>query len=179
MANEFEVKFRGRIGPDVRDDKSIRLLNRMFEWTDEGIIVEGDQRHAEIIAQQCGVDGDAKSVATPGEVNEAGNDQELSPEHATTYRANVARGNFLSQDRSDFQFAVKELNRSMSRPTDTDWNKLKRLVRYLKDKTRSRILYECQGPVKGIINVTVFTDSDFAGCRKTRRSSGVVFFVLY
>ena len=32
----------------------------------------------------------------------------LSPEDATNFRAMAARGNFLSQDRGDIQYATKE-----------------------------------------------------------------------
>ena len=49
ISEKFEIKFRGRIGPSSKDEKSIRLLNRVFEWTEEGIIIEADQRHAELI----------------------------------------------------------------------------------------------------------------------------------
>ena len=38
----FEVKFRGRLGPEQKDDKSIRILNRVVSWTRD----EADQRHA-------------------------------------------------------------------------------------------------------------------------------------
>ena len=44
--------------------------------------------------------------------------EELLPEHdIKLYRALVARANYLAQDRSDIQFSVKELARSMSSPT--------------------------------------------------------------
>ena len=66
IKSRFEVKFRGRIGPSEKDDKSIRLLNRVFEWTPEGIVVEADQRHAELIVQDLGLNERTKSVSTPG-----------------------------------------------------------------------------------------------------------------
>ena len=31
IQGEFDVKFRGRIGPGPQDEKAIRLLNRVFE----------------------------------------------------------------------------------------------------------------------------------------------------
>ena len=37
ISKRFEVKFRGRIGPDVGDDKSIRILNRVITWDVRGI----------------------------------------------------------------------------------------------------------------------------------------------
>ena len=54
---------------------------------------------------------------------------ELDPVRATKYRAAVARGNYMSQDRSDVQYAIKELSRGMSKPIEEDWEKLKRLGR--------------------------------------------------
>ena len=41
----------------------------------------------------------------------------LGKEAATRYRALVARGIYLPQDRSDMAYAVKELSRGMARPT--------------------------------------------------------------
>ena len=129
----FEVKFRGRIGPDVEDEKHIRILNRVVQWTDEGLEYEADQRHAEIIVNKLGLEMNSKGVSTPGCKRECdpSEENELDTKDATTYRALVARGNYLSQDRSDIQFAVKELCRSMSNPTEGDWTALKRLGRYL------------------------------------------------
>ena len=42
--------------------------------------------------------------------------EELGSKEATMYRAMVARGNYLAQDRSDVQVAIKELSRGMSCP---------------------------------------------------------------
>ena len=70
----------------------------------------------------------ASEIESPG--------RELEGHEATMYRAIVARANYLSQDRSDIQYAVKELSRSMSSPTVSDWNALKRLGRYLLNKER-------------------------------------------
>ena len=160
-----------------KEDKAIRLLNRIFEWTPEGIVIEADQRHAEIIAKDLELDDRSKSVTTPG-VKERSGDyekgyEELESWKATMFRANVARANYLSQDRSDIQYATKELCRKMSKPTEEDWQKLKRLGRYLVDKTRWRIIYEYQPRPE---DVTISVDTDFAGCQRTRKSTsgGVV-----
>ena len=52
MSEQFDIKCRGRLGPASGDDKSIRLLNRIIEWTVEGISYEADQRHVDIIISQ-------------------------------------------------------------------------------------------------------------------------------
>ena len=56
LKKRFECKHRGRIGPGDKDDKSIRILNRVVEWTEEGISYEADQRHAEIIMAGLGLE---------------------------------------------------------------------------------------------------------------------------
>ena len=93
-----------------------------------------------------GLDGTNKPVTTPGirRDEELGDDQELSGPDATAYRAMVARGNYLAQDRSDIQFTIKELSRTMASPTIGDWKDVKRLARYLSDKRRVRVRFGYQ-----------------------------------
>ena len=51
---------------------------------------------------------------------------------ATRFRAVAARANYLSGDRPDIQYSVKEICRRMAKPVKGDWDKLIRLVRYLR-----------------------------------------------
>ena len=51
ISHRFEVKFRGRSGPSPGNQGSIRIVNRVVQWTNDGISYEADQRHAEIIVQ--------------------------------------------------------------------------------------------------------------------------------
>ena len=65
----------------------------------------------------------SKSASTPGvKVNKAElrdvTDQLLEGDRASMYRACVARGIYLSQDRSDILFATKELSRRMASPRE-------------------------------------------------------------
>ena len=48
---------------------------------------------------------------------------------ATKFRAVAARLNYLSPDRPDIQYAVKETARRMSAPKTSDWQALRRIVR--------------------------------------------------
>ena len=58
----------GRIGPEPEDGKSMRLLNRVIEWRDDGINLEADQRHAEIIIKELGLlDANGSDVPGPKE----------------------------------------------------------------------------------------------------------------
>ena len=51
---KYEIKHQ-RIGPGPRDNKVVRILNRVVQWDDSGIKYEADQRHAEIIVKRLGL----------------------------------------------------------------------------------------------------------------------------
>ena len=92
----------------------------------------------------------------------------LTAESATTYRALAARCNYLAQDRADISFASKELCRDFSAPTIRSWIRLKRLIRYLQGAPRLVYHYACQQRPEVL---SIYVDTDFAGCRVTRRST--------
>ena len=175
IQTEFEVTFRGRIGPSPKDTKSIKLLNRVIEWNDEGISYEADQRHTDMIIGMLGYKvGESKSLKVPGEKFILGeNEEPISSAESTQFRAIVARANYLAQDRSDIMFAVKELTRHMAKPSVASWGMLKRLGRYLLGASRVSLQFKYQSAYK---HVDVWTDSDWAGDRLERKSTsgGVV-----
>ena len=75
MQKKYSLKVRGRLGPEKRDDKSIRILNRIVRWTEDGVELEADPRHAEILVEQMGLQR-AKGVSTPGVKPEAKHEEE-------------------------------------------------------------------------------------------------------
>jgi hypothetical protein len=173
VTNKFEAKVKGRIGPARNDLKSTRVLNRLVQWTREGIEYEAYQRHAEIIIQELGLQEGSKSVNTPGESSKRkdapeDDEVELSPTERTWYRGMVARGNYLAQDRCDIQYAIKELSRGMQNSSKAHARALKRLGRYLIGKTRYVILFRRQA---GGAALHTQVDTDHAGCLKTRKST--------
>ena len=159
---------RGRLGPEGNDDKSIRILNRIVTWKEDGIHYEADQRHAEIIIKQLGLRENSNQLSTPGSKTLEDNERKLGTKESTLYRGIVARANYLCQDRTDIEFATKELCRKMAAPTVGDWEALKRLGRYLIGKSRSVIKFGYQSN-PGTIDI--WTDTDFAGCKRTRKST--------
>ena len=108
LRKHFEFKVSGRLGSDKDDDKAVRILNRTAQWTSEGIVLESDTRHTEIVVKQLGFDGDkparasrlkssVKSVSTPG-IKETPPEKEvlLSKSQASMYRSIVMRINYLA-----------------------------------------------------------------------------------
>ena len=100
-------------------------------------------------------------------------DPQLGPEDARLYRGVAARFNYLAPDRPDIGFSVKEAARAMCAPRKSHLGLLKKISKYLKGAPRLVSHFRWQA-TQG--TVTAFTDSDWAGCIRTARSTsgGVV-----
>ena len=189
LAKEFSVKTsilgpgaEGRRGEctDGRDDGAgphVRRgvsLGRIIEWHEKGLSWEGDQKHVQKLLEEGGLEL-ANGVLTPGVSPKtspgeasASDEEPLSPQEQKEYRRGAAMLNYVAQDRPDMPFAAKEVSRWMSAPTAGSAASFKRAVRYLRAQPRTRMWYEWQEPVSSL---RVFSDSDWAGCVKTRRST--------
>jgi hypothetical protein len=93
----------------------------------------------------------------------------LRPGDASAYRALAARMNYLAVDRPDLSFATKEICKCMSDPMQHDWEKLKRVARYLIKVPSLSALFPWGNSDDQVLKV--FTDSDWAGDRETRKST--------
>ena len=148
--------------------KSIKALNRKRCWRETGILHQHDVRHVDVLVESLGLEN-GNTVQTP-KVDDVKDENPvwLDSEHISKYRSHVARCLFFSQDRADITFAVNELCQRMSDPSQHSFSKLKRLVRYWKGE-RQRIQVFEFGDMSS--EVTVFSGSDWAGDKETRKSS--------
>ena len=92
----------------------------------------------------------------------------MSGSEGSEYRKVAARLNYMAQDSPDVMFGTKEGCRGMSKPTVGCWRKLKKLARFMVRRVAVRWRFEWQDEGQ---KVKVYTDSDWAGCKKTRKSS--------
>ena len=169
MQEWYEVKIRGVVGPEAGDVKSIDILNRKVTWSQEGIVVEADEKHAQEIMKEMGLSMGSNGIGVPGKRREAKeSEEELNIAETRRFGGLAARANYLAQDRPDIQFAARELCRNMAVPKMDDWDNMKRLGRYLVKNPAMQIIIE--GTVEEMM-VEVYADSDWAGCVRTRRST--------
>ena len=94
-------------------------------------------------------------------------EKELQQHEHTPYRGNVAGFNFLGPDRPDIQYSAKEICRWMSSPTNLGQDALKRLCRFLVGRKRMVFKY----PWQKASTLECYSDTDWAGCPKTRKST--------
>jgi hypothetical protein len=170
MKERFELKVKARLGEGPKDDKETDILGRVVRCTKEGFEYEADPRHREKILEAFGLEDGSKGLTVNGRLEDL--DEEpvpLEPSECTQFRALAARANYLAQDAPELQFAAKEVCRDMARPSVGSWKKLKVLARFVLERVSVRWQFRWQEEVECVLRV--FSDSDWAGCRRTRRST--------
>ena len=143
------------------------IFNRVLEWRDEGIANEADPRHVELILQEMGMQS-CKESDVMGPPPNPTDEILLTVTDITQFRSLAARCNFLASDRVDIQLACKEICRKMAAPTTSDWAILKKMTRYL--EAHPRMIVEFKNPQTSQ-HLTIRVDKDYAGCKRTRRST--------
>ena len=171
LGKHWTVEVRGYLGPPgmAGTKQNIDILNRLVSWTNRGIELEGDPRHAEIIIREMGCSGG--KITTPlvkERVEEVDSADPLSSDDASKYRSVSMRLAYLSQDRPDLQVLAKELAKGLKSPTTAHMQMLKRGARYLQNRPRMIHLFPHQ---RSISRLDIWTDSDHAGCLRTRKST--------
>ena len=145
-----------------------KFLGRLIRYTSAGIEWEADPKQVASLVAEFGLDN-CKGADTPGVKSDVdGSDENMNSADASRFRRGAAKLNYLSQDRVDISFASKEISRHMSSPKIGDDVLLKRVVRYLQKHPRLVISYPWQEDATEIV---AYTDSDWGGCVKTRRST--------
>ena len=166
---KYELTELARLGPGDGDDKEVKILNRVVRWTRAGIEYEADPRQGEKVIAELGLKG-ASPAGTPGikrSFDDALGEKPLDEGKHKIFRGISARANYLAADRPEVQYATKEICRFMAKPTDQGVAALKRLGRYLEG--RRRLIFDY--PFQQASQVEIYSDTDWAGCVKTRRST--------
>ena len=65
MAEWYDIKIRGMMGPDAGDDKEIRILNRVVKWESDKLMYEADDKHVTNILFELGFDENTKGLDMP------------------------------------------------------------------------------------------------------------------
>ena len=116
---------------------------------------------------------ECNKVATPIDKSHADRESSVELNERVPYREAVGTLIYLAVcTRPDIAFAVSVVSQALDRPTKADWERVKRLFKYLKGTAHLCIVYRADQQA-GIL--LTYSDADYAGDLKTRRStSGVV-----
>ena len=182
LAKEWMIEYKGILAPPGRKDsiQEVSHLRRTLRWTDKGIEWEHDGKHIDRVIQFTGLAHGSK-VTTPlvRERLEDGQDMygtdtdlDIEPGEVTGYRSCSMTVAYVAQDRTDLQRTVRELAKGLSQPKQRHMMMLKRCARYLKF---APVLVQVFRYQPKFDTCDAYTDSDYAGCLRTRKSTtGVV-----
>jgi histone deacetylase 1/2 len=92
----------------------------------------------------------------------------LGPEDSSWYRSVVGSLQYLTHTRPDISFAVNKVCQFLSRPTEMHWEAVKRILRYVKGTIDTVLRFRRSS----LLDVSIFTDADWAGCVDDWHSAG-------
>ena len=99
----------------------------------------------------------------------------LNDEEQKVFQSATGTLMYISPDRPDCQFSIRELQKATKNPTYKDMMALIRVARYLSGTKSDGIEFRPGGD--GVI-MNVFSDTDWASCKKTRKSTACATYVL-
>lgn len=157
-------------------------LGREKYTIDDCVVTKPNDKHVQNILGKLGME-DANPGVLPGrklDLTSAGSMEPLSAAEKDIYASCVGSSIYLSQDRADLKFSVKELARRLHAPRRCDFQNLKVFARYLvgtKNYGHVSKLVDGLDP-RDPLPLHAYTDSDWAGCAETRKSSSGEVIVL-
>lgn len=161
---------------------SSEYLGREKYTVDDCIVTKPNEKHVQNILAKLGME-DANAGALPGrklDLTSQGSMEPLSTEEKEIYASCVGSSIYLSQDRADLKYAVKELARRLHSPRRCDYQNLKVFARYLVGTKNYGHVSKLADGLDSCepLPLHAYTDSDWAGCQETRKSSSGEVIVL-
>ena len=151
--------------------KNGKVLGRTKTRLRGAILTAPSPKHAQNIVRAVAISPTAKSQV-PSRKADLSKTELLNAERAARYRSAVGSGIYLSADRRDIAYSVKELARHMSAPRECDWECIEILAKYLQAKPDYvRVTALDADAYEGDLSLDVYSDSDWAGRPETRRST--------
>lgn len=159
-ANSIISQMRDKIELTVSDAR--QYIGLEIDQEDEAITIR-QEKYVEKILKEFEMT-DCKPVKTPSTAESKTSGETTN----APFKEAVGALMFLSNvSRPDISFATGKVARAASKPTNSDWMNVKRILRYLRGTTDIRISY----PRSGSLELRAFSDADYAGDENTRKST--------
>eukprot|EP00435_Cladocopium_sp_Y103_P020520 s28_g5.t1 len=165
VALKKRIKMKTVIHP-MEEGVQFSHLKRTRLITKDGIFLTPRKKYIEDLLKLLGLET-CNPAPTPYPHTEVKDGEKLSAEAAKKYRAATGIALYLSYDRTDIQFSVRELTKDMKDPCDGSMFKLHRLARYLNGTRDHGVWLKKDGEMQ---TLTIHSDTDWANCKKTRKS---------
>ena len=160
---------------------SISFLKRKIEQLSDGLMIAPGTSVESVVSNFEKCFGPARSQKVPCDaaIQQQDMSSMLSARDSKNYRSVVGQLLYLSRDRPDLMFGVKELASAMAKPTVCSVQRLRKLVGYLKQKGDIGLKMQVPEAGKGKIKqggskfwlLESFSDADWSANKTTRRST--------
>ena len=149
FVNKLKEKFDVEISMITKHNDEFSFLKRKYIYVPEGLLVRPGQYATRMIKTFEDKYGPVRKQRLPAtsDIQDADGSNVVPHEDASVFRSIVGMGIYLSQERLDISFAIKELASKMASPTELAVQRARRLVGYLKETEEQRILLPL--PVQG------------------------------
>lgn len=178
---KYTARWESLLGKDNGKKQEMFFLNRLIKYFPDGaggaerLEIEADARHVDLLIRDFGFDAKTKGCDVPEDkptsldLIETERQPGLGGQMPSQFRSMVMRLAYLSTDRPDLCHPVRALASAMKSPKMNDWLKLKKVVRYLLKFPYMKRTFQKQTLENAA--VISYSDSDWAGDLKTRRST--------
>ena len=169
--------------------RSMRFLKRKFVYKDEKLSVYPGKKYFSKLCEIVKVlNRKSKNTPAPTEVQHEDRSEELDMKEQSLYRSAVGLLLYIAHDRPDIQFEVRSLASFLQVATRKNWKHLEHLTLYLLGTQEYCFAYQGNAPGTSTLHehpknqgatefmdkkihlLEVFSDSDWAGDRTTRKS---------
>ena len=160
-------------------NKTVRFLGRQLTHRGDNILVRPLATYIDTMLDLYNLK-DCRPLTTTGTTltkRPTDGDEELSVTEHKTFRTAVGKLMWLSNIRADISFATKELARCLTQPNQEHLANLKHLLRYCAGTKNFGLMLKpshtlpLPSSTKTSLEVHTFCDSDWAGCKTTRKST--------
>ena len=174
LSQEVLLKVEGELKPQT----SVNFLGRTLKHNGDSIDVSMNIAYVTDLLKLCGMENLKPSPTTGASTVSKVQPEPLDRNEHKKYRAIVGKLLWLALIRPDIAYATKELSRDLTAPATESSTKVKHLLRYIVG-TKDHCQRLCPNVTLESSNCTLdldcYVDSDWAGCRSTRKStSGTV-----
>ena len=152
-------------------------LKRVRHYAEDGrMFIQPDPKHIDAVVKMLGL-RDCRHAATPGVPGGSQVEEGRALDEAEKKLFQSATGvlMYISPDRPDCQFSIRELQKASKAPTFKDMTALIRVARYLHGTRTEGIEFRPGGD--GTI-LDVHSDTDWASCKRTRKSTACATIML-
>ena len=173
IQEEFTLKHVNFLTPE----NPIEFLGRSIKRLKNGnITMEFSQKFIDDLLRIFEVTG--KVTTTGLKLQAIPEDQKVQCDRVIhqKFRSAVGKLLWMAQLRDDLKYPVKELSRSLINPQDQDVKNLVHLLKYVNQTRDFVFVMEPQLPVRNQdgkfpVQISSYSDSDWAGCQKSRKST--------